>query len=781
MNPEGLTSAEVSAKIKAGKVNRTTKKTTTTTGQIIFKHTFTIFNLVNIILAAMVLFVGSYKNLLFIFIAIANTLIGIINELRAKRIVDKMKLLAESQPTVIRDGQSRQIPPEDLVEGDLMVLSLGDQILVDAEVRQGSIEVNESLLTGESDNIRKSPGDKLISGSFIVSGTCQATVTTVGDRTFISKLESSAHSIRTANSKLFDLMNKIVKYISFALIPIGILLLLARFHVAGTTVETAITSTVAALINMIPEGLILLTSTVLALATIRLSRKKVLVQEMYSIETLARVDCICLDKTGTLTTGNMEVVDFTPSSGHSLADLQNALRLILRNQDTDNSTSRALRKKLFTSKKYHSTEKIIETIPFSSDRKYSGVKTEKATYLLGAVEFITDDKTIIQQVKDASGGYRTLAVIKREGHSNRNIQDSSSRTMSELRRDIRGATPVTTGWRNPVSEKDYLDISAPSGPAQNDVLLGYIRLKDEIRRDAKEIIQFFVNNDVSVKIISGDDLDSVMTIAERVGFKNPKGINLSSQAKHNYAQLVQDYNIFTRVKPAEKKELIKALKKQGNTVAMTGDGVNDILAMKEADCSIAIGEGADAARRSSQLVLLGSDFSTVPDIIAEGRQSINNLERSATLFLTKTAYAAILAVLFVFIPIEYPFSPISMSLLNFLCIGFPGFVLALEPNIARIKNQFIYNIQHLAIPTGIIISLVTLAISIIAAINGMPRNLLITTAVIAVFVADFCLLYRISRPLTKLRFILLAVILVVFLGALFVPPIRDFFDFYSFF
>ena len=740
MNSEGLTSAEVSARVKAGKVNRTTKKNTTTSGQIIFRHTFTIFNLVNVILAAMVLFVGSYKNLLFIFIAIANTLIGIINELRAKRIVDKMKLLSETQPTVIRDGQSRQIPPEDLVEGDLIILSLGDQIIVDAVVKQGNIEVNESLLTGESDNIRKNPGDKLISGSFIVSGTCQAVVTAVGDQTFISKLESSAHTIRTADSKLFELMNKIVKYISFALIPIGILLLLARFRVAGTTAETAITSTVAALINMIPEGLILLTSTVLALATVRLSRKKVLVQEMYSIETLARVDCICLDKTGTLTTGNMKVVDFVPIGKHSLADLQDAFRLILQNQDTDNSTSRALRKKLFTSKKYQSTTEVIETIPFSSERKCSGVKTKNATFLMGALEFIIDDKKLIAE-------------------ANSKISDVSSGTSS-----------------------NYRIISVVKKTKKGDTLLGFARLEDEIRKDAKEIIQFFIDNNVSIKVISGDNLDTVRNIAGLVGVPGPRAVDLSTEKSPvNYTKLVQDYNIFTRVKPAEKKEIIKALKKQGNTVAMTGDGVNDILAMKEADCSIAIGDGADAARRSSQIVLLGSDFSTVPSIIAEGRQTINNLERSATLFLTKTTYAAILAVLFVFIPIEYPFSPISMSLLNFLCIGFPGFVLALEPNIARIKNQFMYNIKHLAIPTGIAISIVTLLISIIAAVNNAPRQILITTAIIAVFVLDFCLLYRISRPLTKLRFALLVIIFAVFLGALFIPPVRDFFDFYPFF
>lgn len=315
-----------------------------------------------------------------------------------------------------------------------------------------------------------------------------------------------------------------------------------------------------------------------------------------------------------------------------------------------------------------------------------------------------------------------------------------------------------------------------------DSLIGIVQLADEIRGDAQEIIQFFIDNNVDIKVISGDNLATVQSIATTVGVPDTRAVDLSTEKSPiNYSKLVKNYSIFTRVKPAEKKELIKALKKEGKTVAMTGDGVNDILAMKEADCSIAIGDGADAARRASQLVLMGGDFSTVPSIIAEGRQSINNLERSATLFLTKTTYAAILAVLFVFIPIEYPFSPISMSLLNFLCIGFPGFVLALEPNIARIKNQFMNNIKHLAIPTGVAISAITLIISIIAAVNHIARPLLVTVSIIAVFILDFILLYRISRPLTRLRFALLVVILAIFLGALLIPPIRSFFDFYPFF
>ena len=354
----GLTDAEVATKVRQGRVNHTPKQSKNSVGKIILRNTITIFNIVNIILAVMVLLVGSYKHLLFIFIAIANTLISIINEIRAKRTIDKMRLLAEQQPTIIRNGRPVQIPAENIVEGDLLVLSLGDQIIVDSRVEEGSIEVNESFITGESDNITKHPGDKLTSGSFVVSGTCKATATSVGADNFITKLESTAHTIKTANSKLFTLMNNIVKYISYALIPIGALLLWARFRVPDTTTEVAVTSTVAALINMIPEGLILLTSSVLALATIRLSRKKVLVQDLYSIETLARVDCICLDKTGTLTTGKMQVVDLIPAEDQPQNALETALKAILRASSSDTATSLALKEKLLKRAKFEVKDEI---------------------------------------------------------------------------------------------------------------------------------------------------------------------------------------------------------------------------------------------------------------------------------------------------------------------------------------------------------------------------------------------------------------------------------------
>ena len=700
---------------------------------IVLKNTFTLFNLVNLILALMVAFVGSFKNMLFIFIAIANTLISIINEVRAYKIVKKMRLISEQKPTVLRDGKSLQISPEEIQKGDIVVLSLGDQILYDSVMEEGALEVNESFITGEQDSIEKHPGDDLISGSFVVAGTAKAKVIHVGEENSITKLEKAAHYLKTADSKLFTLMNKIVKYISYALIPVGALLLWSRFRTEPDT-ATAITSTVAGLINMIPEGLILLTSSVLALATIRLSKRKVLVQDLYSIETLARVDTICLDKTGTLTSGNMVVYDFILPNGETFSKVPTKptpaeksflgpLNAILTSQMAENATTKALKKALPETAKFGEIAGITDTIPFSSERKYSGFKTKDAEYLMGAIEFLTDDQETIKKVKSYAGDYRVIAVVK------------------------------------------------------NHKLLGIIRLKDEIRKNATEIIKYFYDNDITPKVISGDDLETVKKIAETVGIKDLRGVDLSTEKNLNYKKLVQNYSIFTRVKPEQKKSLIEAFRKEGRTVAMTGDGVNDILAMKEADCSIAIGEGSDAARRSAKLVLLDSDFDRVPSIIDEGRQSINNLERSTALFLAKTVYATILAVIFVLAPLNYPFTPIEMSLLSFACIGFPGLVLALEKNTARIKDKFIYNIKHYSVPTGITVAVSMLILSIVATTNDFSKQKLTTLSAIIVFAIDFILIYKVSKPLNLFRAALLALIIAIFLAALFIPFVRDFFEF----
>ena len=709
------------------------------TWKIIAKHTFTLFNLVNVILAVMVAFVGNFKNMLFIGIAIVNTLISIVNELRAKKIVDKMRLLSEQRPTVLKNGKSVQIPIEEVKKDDILVLSLGDQITFDSEIISGTLEVNEALITGEQDNIEKNQGDLLTSGSFVVSGMAKAKVIHVGEENFVSKLQNDAGTIKTADSKLFTLMNKIVKYISYSLIPIGALLLWARFRTEPDS-ATAITSTVAALINMIPEGLVLLTSSVLALATVRLSRKKVLVQDLYAIETLARVDTICLDKTGTLTTGNMNVKDIILPDGTIATDFEedtpdkkrliSTLKSILSYLPADNHTSTALAKKFLKTAKNKATSEIpknIEVIPFSSDRKYSGYREGKTEYLMGATEFLTKDAKILKIAAEHKSIYRLLAIVKKT--------------------------------------------------SQKTELIGFVRLEDEIRPTAPKIIDYFYKNDIKVKIISGDDLETVTEIARKVGVVDLRGIDLSSVESPNFNIIVKEYAIFTRVKPDQKKALITAFKKQGATVAMTGDGVNDILAMKEADASIAIGEGSDAARRAAKFVLLNSGFEAVPSIIDEGRQSINNLERSTSLFLTKTIYASILAIAFVFLPTMYPYTPIEMTLLNFVCIGFPGLVLALEHNTARIKDKFIYNIKHYSVPTGVIIAIAMIVLSIVATNTNMAKPLLSTLSASITFAIDLFLIYKISKPLNLFRTGLILLIILILVLALTVPIARTFFEF----
>ena len=716
----------------------------------------------------MVAFVGSYKNMLFILVAIANTLISIINEVRAYKIVKKMRLVSEQKPTVIRDGKSLQVLSEEIIKGDIVVLGLGDQILYDSIIEEGMLEVNESFITGEQDSIEKHPGDELISGSFVVAGSAKAKVLKVGEENTITKLEEAAHHVKTADSKLFTLMNKIVKYISFALIPVGALLLWSRFRTEADS-TTAVTSTVAALINMIPEGLILLTSSVLALATIRLSKKKVLVQDLYSIETLARVDTICLDKIGTLTSGNMVVHDFVLPDGKTFDKIPKAptpaeksfltaLNAIVTSQLSENATTTALKKALAEKAKFEELDGIIEVIPFSSERKYSGIKTKKATYLMGATDFVTDNKEVIEKVKKYSKDYRVLAVVK-------NSTSVLSRDSGARQREDKRAVPVATG-----------DGDAARGRTAS-TILGFIRLKDEIRKNAPKIINYFYENDIEPKVISGDDLETVRTIANTVGIKDLRGIDLSTIKKINYDHLVKNYSIFTRVKPEQKKNLIRALKAQDKTVAMTGDGVNDILAMKEADCSIAIGEGSDAARRSAKLVLLDSDFDRVPSIIDEGRQSINNLERSTALFLAKTVYATILAVVFVILPFSYPFSPIEMSLLNFACIGFPGLILALEKNTARIKDRFTTNIMEYSFPIGLTVSICMLALSIISHYQNFTHFELTTTSAFIAFAIDLYLIYWISKPLNLLRTSLIFIIIGVMAAVFLIPFAREFFEF----
>ncbi len=696
-NLNGLTREEVKQKVEEGKVNCKPDAEKTSIKDIIFRNVFTLFNFVNLILVIAIIIVGSYKNAVFFLVAIWNTVIGIINEVRAKKIIDKMTLISQKKQKVIREGQEVEVAGEEIVEGDLVCFGLGTQIIVDAEVVEGSAEVNESFITGESDNVQKKKGDKLLSGSFVVSGVCKAIATGVGEDNFINKVTKETAKIKSSRSKLFNIMNNIIKYISYALIPIGILLVCSKLFVANFSVDETVISTVASLSSMIPQGLVLLISSVLALAAIKLSKKDVLVQDLYSVETLARVDAICLDKTGTITTGNMKVKEVIPYGNHTEDEVRNAVAKVTKILPADNSTSKAL-KEAFGDIDV-STEDVVEPIPFSSDKKYSGVELKDGKILMGATEFMTNNSQYLSKAEELTGDNRLICVM-----------------------------------------------------ASGDDLLGFVAIEDEIRTNAKEILDFFAENDVKTFIISGDGINTVTRIAQKVGIEDAKAVDMSTFDEPDYDQLVQDYTIFTRVKPNQKKCIVLALKKAGYTVAMTGDGVNDVLAMKEADCSISIGDGADAARRVSKLVLLNSDFTAIPSIIGEGRQTINNLERSASLFLSKTTFSALLAVIFVFMAsFVYPYIPIGLTFIDFVIIGFPGFALALQPNKARIKNQFVKNIVKFSVPTGIAVTIAIVCISVCNKMLDLSMVETLSIAAVTTIIISLYLVIRIALPLDKFR------------------------------
>lgn len=646
----GLTNGEVEERINKGQVNYDTSIPTKSIKTIIRDNIFTLFNLINILLGIAVFLVGSYKNLLFLIIIFCNTAISIIQEINSKRAVDKLSVLATAKATCIRDGKIHQIGINEIVLDDLLILETGNQIVTDSIILEGEVEVNESFITGESDIIYKKQGDTLLSGSFIVSGKCKAEVIHIGDENYTSKISSGAKYVKKVNSEIMNSLNKIIKFISIAIIPIGILLFLNQFDLEGNCLRNAVVNTVAGIIGMIPEGLILLTSTVLAVSVIRLSKRKVLVQELYCIETLARVDTLCLDKTGTITEGKMEVNDVIEIS-ESRHNLEEILKQISVTSEDNNSTIEAIRDKYSGNRKWETVTKI----PFSSQKKWSGICfKDKGSFVIGAPEFVLKEdyeiyKDIIEQY---SKDYRVIVIA----HSKENF-----------------------------NEKDL---------PNNLKLLGLVLISDIIRKEANKTLKYFKDQGVDIKIISGDNPITVSKIAKRAGVENSENyIDMQTvETKEQLREVVGKYTIFGRVTPVQKKELVQALKENGHTVAMTGDGVNDVLALKEADCSIAVASGSDATRSVSQLVLLDSNFASMPKIVLEGRRTINNIQRSASLFLVKTIYASILAIVFLIVNMPYPFMPIQLTLISMVTIGIPSFILALEPNKEKIQGKFLKNV-----------------------------------------------------------------------------------------
>ena len=723
---QGLTQEQVDQRIREGLVNDDKPLPTKSIKRIFYDNIVTLFNVLNLLLGIAVFLVGSYKNMLFLGVMFFNTSIGIFQEIRAKHTIDKLSIVSATKVTVIRDGQKKKVAIDDIVLDDVIEFSQGNQIPVDCVVISGNCDANESLLTGESDAIHKKPGDMMYSGSYLVSGKCIARAEHVGSENYASKISAQAKYIKKVNSEILYTLNKIIKVLTFIILPLALLMFWRQYSLPPTDpgltgvsvlgvidlhLVQAVVSTVAAVTGMIPEGLILLTSTVLAVSVIRLSRHKVLVQELYCIETLARVDVLCLDKTGTITEGCMEVADYVPfgdkAEKENIADVLCGLVNAL---DDTNATFMALKDKFSGT----SAMKSDKAVPFASEKKWSGAHfVNEGSYIMGAAEFIL--KKVPPELKAMLDGY---------------AKNYRSIVLAHSDEDFKG--------------QDLPD---------NIEVIGVVLLNDKIRAEAPQTLRYFADQNVEVKIISGDNPITVSDVARRAEVRNyDKYVDATTlKTEDDIREAMKKYTVFGRVTPAQKKQFVVALKEQGHTVAMTGDGVNDVLALKEADCSIAMAAGSDAARNVAQLVLLDSNFASMPKVVAEGRRTINNIQRSSTLFIVKTIFSTILAILFLFLTAPFPFQPIQLTLVNACTIGIPSFILALEPNKDRIKGIFILNILEKAIPAGIT-TVINIMLCIIAMnIFQLEAAEYKTLAVCLTAITAFMILFQVSLPFNKIR------------------------------
>lgn len=720
---QGLTSAQVQAEVASGNVNVDASIKTRSLWDIFRDNICTLFNFVNVVLAVLVFITGSYKNMLFMVIIIANVVIGIVQEIRSKAVTDKLSIVAASDVEVVRDGSSVNVPVNELVLGDVMRLGRGDQIPADAVVVQGECKVNESLLTGESKLIQKDAGSQLMSGSFINSGSVWARVEHVGADNYAAKITNEAKQHKAVNSEIMTSLNKIVKYVSIMLFPVGALLFCSMFFLKNVEFNAVILSTVSALVGMIPEGLILLTSTVLAVAVIRLSQSQVLVQQLYCIETLARVDTLCLDKTGTITTGGMEVSDVQGIEGSDISEVKLAFASIAYSDEDPNETANAIRSYF---KGQNGLLKPERVIPFSSDVKWSGAQFEGGkAYVMGAAQFVLANAPeamarIESQLEHLAVDNRVLLLARVDGFT---------------------AEGAISGKPQPI---------------------GFICIRDEIRPTAAQTIKYFIEQGVRLKVISGDDPQTVSGIAQKVGVPNAdKYIDATTlETDQQIAEAIEKYSVFGRVRPEQKKAFVQALQAAHHTVAMTGDGVNDVLALKASDCSVAMAAGSDAARNVAQLVLVDNDFASMPKVVAEGRRSINNLQRSASLFLVKTLFSITLALIFIFLPWQYPFMPIQMTLISAFTIGLPSFVLALEPNHDRVRGRFLANCIVRSIPGAICVVATILCVNVVGNLwLHLSYAQLSTICVLLTAFLGVLLVIRLSVPFTPIRGALLVVVI----------------------
>lgn len=720
VQPQGLSAAEVAERTARGEVNVDAGVRTRSVRQIVRENTLTLFNAINVILAVFVLITGSYKSMLFMVVIVCNTLIGIVQEIRSKRTTDRLSIVASSKASVLRDGALVELPLDALVRDDIIELGRGDQIPADSVVVKGSCDVNESLLTGESTLVKKRPGDELMSGSYLNAGTVRARVVHVGAENYAAKISAEAKQHKAVNSEIMNSLNSIIKFVSFIILPLGALLFARQHFLTGTETNEAILSTVSALVGMIPEGLILLTSTVLAVAVVRLAKSRVLVQQLYCIETLARVDTLCLDKTGTITTGKMEVAAVCPVPGVPQTMVDMAFASIARADEDPNETAQAI------VEHFAGADAAVlhasRVVPFSSDKKWSGaVFDDGSAYVMGAGQFILGDalSAVADQQNELAADARVLLLAQVDGFD---------------------------------EEGDIVGAPKP---------LGFIAIHDQIRATAAQTVRYFKEQGVDLKVISGDDPRTVSGIAAKVGVPRAEDYVDATTlvTDDDIAAAIERYSVFGRVKPEQKKAFVVALQAKGHIVAMTGDGVNDTLALKQADCSVAMAAGSDAARNVAQLVLVDNDFAAMPKVVAEGRRSINNLQRSASLFLVKTLLSMTLAVVFVFLPWQYPFQPIQMTLISAFTIGLPSFVLALEPNKDRIKGRFLENVIVKSIP-GAVCAVLTILIVNVVGYNVLRIDYehVSTLCVLLTAWIGALLIIRLSVPFTPIRAALLVVV-----------------------
>lgn len=726
----GLTVAEAQARIQAGQQNEPAPALTRSVKQIFRANLLTWFNLINLILGGLVFITGSYKNLLFLGVAIVSTGIGIFQEIRSKRQVDQMSLLSEATYRVKRDGQVVTMHQDGIVQDDLLLVSRGDQLPVDAVILEtAGIEVDESQITGEATAIAKVNGDALVSGSFLVSGQAVVQVTAVGHKRFISQLSSEA-SIATAtnSSQLLKTINRMIKVLTIVILPLGAILMVSRL-MGHSNLNQAILGTVAAMVGMIPEGLVLLTSVSLAVSAMNLARKRVLVRELPAIEGLARVDVLCLDKTGTITSGRLKLTQIVPLNGTSVEQLQPLLGGLVRVIGDDNETAQALKNAL-SDPGWQATR----VMPFSSARKWSGAVLPQGNFVMGAPEFMlkrVPDDVAQQMTTYAQSGYRVLGVAQ----------------TSRLEAD------------------DLGDVT----------LMGLILIEDELRPNAQTTFQYFKNQDVALKVISGDNPVTVANIAQRAGIDGSDQLVDMSQlaAPIDYDQLVTTYTVFGRVTPVQKKRLVIAWQRAGHTVAMTGDGVNDILALRQADCGIAMAGGSEAAKSIADFVLVNANFDAMLSVLNEGRRVINNIERVASLYLIKTMYSVALSLIFIFMASGYPFQPIQLTPISTLTVGIPSFFLALEPNYQRITGQFMKQVMVIALPAAICVVTYIMLIFGVGGELGLSYAQTSTLSVILTGAVCFVALLMVARPLNRLKIGLVVVmaacfaVAVLFMGRLF--------------